>query len=380
VSPPLKIVHLVSSLETGGTEMMLFKLLQSAERSGLDNSVVSLTSGGAIADRIRSLGIRVDSLNMRRGIPNPVAFLRLILLLRRERPAILQTWLYHSDLLGLIAGRLAGVPAIAWNIRCSTTDERYFTGMTGAVVRLLARMSGRPNAVVVNSEAGRTVHEAIGYRPRRWEVIPNGFDLSTYAPSPAAYRKIRDELEIPQGSPIVGLVARFDPLKDHATFLSAAGILHAANPQARFVLAGLHVDDDNTALTTQIESLGLRPVTHLLGERQDIPQLTAAFDVATCSSTGEGFPNIVGEAMACAVPVVTTDVGDARLVVGETGKVVPSSDPEALAEGWKSVLEMTPEDRAELGAKARERISSHFDIDQIAHRYSDLYQDLFEPG
>lgn len=359
---------------------MLYKLLCSADRDRLESSVVSLTDGGQIADRIRALGIPVMSLGMRRGVPNPVGFLRLLLVLRRERPAVLQTWLYHSDLLGLIAGRLAGVPAIAWNIRCSITDGRYFTGLTGRIVRLLARLSGRPDAVVVNSEAGRTIHESMGYRPRRWEVIPNGFDLTAYQPDAEAYRSVRQELGIPSGAIIIGLVARFDPLKDHATFLDAAGALHGTHPEVHFVLAGAKVEWDTLALAQQVDHLGLRMVTRLLGERQDIARLTAAFDIATCSSTGEGFPNIVGEAMACGVPVVTTDVGDARMVVGDTGKAVPASDPEALAAGWREILSLAPERRADLGRMARARISSQFDIHRISQRYGELYGELSEAG
>ena len=355
---------------------MLYKLLRSSETDRLESSVVSLTGGGLIAERIRALGVRVDSLNMRRGIPNPAAFLRLFLLLRRERPAVLQTWLYHSDLLGLLVGKLAGVPAVAWNIRCSTTDERYLTGMNGRVVRILARISGRPDAVVVNSEAGRTIHEALGYKPRRWEVIQNGFDLSAFRPDPEAYRNVRQELGLSPNATIIGLVARFDPLKDHATFLRAAAALRSIHAETHFVLVGWQVDRDNATLAEQIVKLGLGDSVHLLGERQDIARLTAAFDVATCSSTGEGFPNIIGEAMACAVPVVSTDVGDAALVVGETGIIVPVKDPGALGAGWGRVLELDPQARADLGAQARKRVSSRFDIDRIAQRYGALYRDI----
>ena len=359
---------------------MLYKLIRSSDRDHLESLVVSLTGGGVIADRIRALGVQVHSLDMRRGMPNPVAFVRLFLLLRRERPQVLQTWLYHSDFLGLLVGKLAGVPAVAWNIRCSTTDERYFTGMTGRIVRLLARLSKRPAVVVVNSVAGRSIHEAMGYRPRRWEVIPNGFDLGTYMPDPTAYRDVRQELRLLGDAPIIGLVARFDPLKDHRTFLRAAAVLRHNFPQAKFVLAGWGVDHKNETLAQLIDELGLGPSVHLLGERQDISRLTAAFDVATCSSTGEGFPNIVGEAMACGVPVVTTDVGDARLVVGDTGKVVPPKNPNELAGGWEAILRMGPSARADLGASARARISSLFDIDQIAKRYDTLYHDLSNAG
>jgi glycosyltransferase involved in cell wall biosynthesis len=216
----------------------------------------------------------------------------------------------------------------------------------------------------------------MGYRPRRWEVIPNGFDLGAYQPDAEAYTDVRQELGIAADAEIVGLVARFDPLKDHATFLSAAGLLHDTHPGTHFVLLGFQVDGDNPTLIDQIDRLGIRDCAHLLGERQDVARLTAAFDVATCSSTGEGFPNIVGEAMACAVPVVSTHVGDAKLVVGETGIIVPPRDPGALAAGWRKILDMDPRARRKLGTQARARISSQFDIDHIAQQYGALYRDL----
>ncbi len=355
---------------------MLFKLLAATNRDEFDSSVVSLTSGGLIADRITDLGVPVESLNMRRGSPSPAGLIRLYGLLRRERPDVLQTWLYHADLLGFFAGKLARVPVLAWNIRCSTTDDRYFTGLPGQVVRLLAWLSAKPDAVIVNSDAGRMVHKNLGYKPHRWDVIPNGFDLVRFRPDAAARTEIRDELSIPSGTVVIGLMARFDPLKDHQTFLRAAANLLTDRPNTRFVLVGTGVDRNNGQLTELIDALGISAAVHLLGERSDSARVTAAFDIATCSSTGEGFPNIIGEAMASGVPVVTTDVGDASQIVGDTGIVVRVSDPHALAMGWRQGLELGADGMAKLGQSARARISDLYDINGIADRYATVYQEL----
>ena len=372
----IKVVHLISSLETGGTEMMLFKLLAAANKDEFNNSVISLTKGGAIAERIAGLGVPVENLGMSRSAPSPVGMLRLYRALRRERPDVLQTWLYHSDLLGYFAGKLANVPALAWNIRCSTTDDRYFTGMTGRVVRMLARLSAKPDAVIVNSDAGRTIHEGLGYKPRRWDVIPNGFDLTRFRPDSAARSAVRNELGIPSDAAVIGLVARFDPLKGHGTFLRAAAQLLGSNPSTHFVLVGAGVETNNPFLSDLIDELGISSQVHLMGERSDAARITATFDIATCSSTGEGFPNIIGEAMASGVPVVTTDVGDARLIVGDTGVVVPLANPKALAKGWQDVLDLGAEGITALGERARARVSDHYDIDGVAEQYATIYRNL----
>jgi len=372
----IKVVHLISSLKTGGTEMMLFKLLAAVKKDEFNSSVISLTSGGQIADRIAALDIPVEILGMRRGTPSPLAFFRLYRMLRRQRPDVLQTWLYHSDLMGFFAGKLARVPALAWNIRCSTTDDRYFTGMTGQVVRLLARLSTKPDAVIVNSDAGRAIHENMGYKPHRWEIVPNGFDLTRFRPDLAARSAVRDELGIPGDAAVIGLVARFDPLKDHHTFLRAAAELLIDAPGTHFVLVGPGVDWENPVLSGLATELEISDQVHFLGERTDAARITAAFDIATCSSTGEGFPNIIGEAMASGVPVVTTDVGDARIVVGETGIVVPIRDPAALAGGWRTMLNLGTDGMARLGEKAREKVAEQYDIHGIADRYASIYRKL----
>ena len=372
----IRVTHLISSLATGGTEMMLHKVLRGMQGQGVDNTVISLTSGGAVAGMIAGLGVPVHSLDMRRGIPDPLAVLRLHRLLKAARPQVLQTWLYHADLLGLLVGKAAKVPSIAWNIRCSITDERYVRGLTGMTVRLLARLSGVPDAVVTNSDAGIAVHERLGYHPRRWTMIPNGFDLERFAPDPNAYASVRTELGLSPDTVLVGLIARYDPLKDHATFLRAAGVLATSYPTTHFLLAGLGVDAANPVLASLVRELGLAGQVHMLGERKDVPRLTAALDLATCSSLGEGFPNIVGEAMACAVPVASTDVGDAAKVIGDTGRVAPIANPAALAAAWADLIGMGRGARRALGQRARRRVSEHYDLRGVAGQYVALYAEL----
>ncbi len=365
------IVHLITDLELGGAETALVKLLAAHRHAPYTPVVVSMTGRGALGDAIEAEGVSLHSLDMRRSRIDLSGLFRLIGLLRRYRPEILQSWMYHADLLGLIAGRLMRVPRILWNVRCSNMDMSAYPRMSRRVVRLLARLSRQPEAIVVNSRAGQAWHQRLGYRPRRWVYIPNGFDTARFRPDPEARAAVRSELGIPPEAPLIGMLARIDPSKDHGGFLAAAARLSAQRPEAHFLLAGTGVSADNPILAGAA-ALGAR--MHLLGERRDAPRLIAALDIATLSSAfGEGFPNFVGEAMACAVPCVVTDVGDSRRIVGDCGLVVPPSDVEALVQAWARLIAVGPEARAELGAAARARIQNEFTTEAVAKKYQALY-------
>jgi glycosyltransferase involved in cell wall biosynthesis len=207
-------------------------------------------------------------------------------------------------------------------------------------------------------------------------VIPNGTDVATFRPDPMARAAVRRELNLPEGAPLIGLVARFDPQKDPRNFVQAAARLHARRPEAQFLLCGHGMNWDNPALVRWIEGGGIRDRCYLLGRREDIPRLTAALDVATSSSATEGFPNVLGEAMACGVPCVATDVGDSAVIVGNTGHVVPPHTPGALADAWARLLDMPARERRDLGMRARERVASSFSIDSVVERYEALYRGL----
>jgi len=376
IAARIKVLHLITGLERGGAEIMLARLVARMDKDRYENVVVSLTSDGPMGQFIRQAGVRTEFVGMSRSLPTPRACRRLYSLIRDERPAVLQTWLYHSDLAGLALGSLARVPSIAWNIRCAEMDGAYTRGINGLMVKLLAMFSGRPNAVIANSQAGKNFHAELGYRPKRWLVLENGFDLDVFHPDKDAGHRLRQELGIQGDQYLIGLMARFDPIKDHETFLRAAANLLADTPKAHFVLVGAGIEDSNKTLMTSICELGIGHRTHLLGARDDTPQLTAGFDIATCCSRSEGFPNVVGEAMACGVPCVVTDVGDSALIVDDCGVVVPPSDPAALAQAWRSLIAMEPSDFQDLGQRAMQRIETTYSIDRCVERYEEFFASL----
>ena len=231
--------------------------------------------------------------------------------------------------------------------------------------------------VIANSEAGRGWHEALGYRPRRWTYIPNGIDTETFRPDPRARAETRGELGFDESVFAIGLVARYDLMKDHATFIRAAVRLAETRPEARFVLVGRGTDARDGELERLVQEAGIADRVRRLGERTDVARIVPGLDLVTLSSAfGEGFPNVLGEAMACGVPCVTTDVGDAAGIVGETGLVVRPRDPDALAAAWTEAAARDGATRIALGAAARERIIAQYSLARMVRRYENLYSEL----
>jgi glycosyltransferase involved in cell wall biosynthesis len=189
-----------------------------------------------------------------------------------------------------------------------------------------------------------------------------------------ARRSVRINLRLPEDTFLIGLIGRYHPMKDHANFLRAAGLAAAKIPSAHFVLVGRAIDQNNRELHDLVERMGLTDRVHLLGECENTAEICAGLDVFALSSYDESCPNVIGEAMACGVPCVVTDVGDARQIIGNTGRVIPPRNSEALAAAWMEMFEIGPEGRNNLGLAARERVVQHFAIDKIATRYADLYR------
>lgn len=376
----MKIMHVITGINTGGAEMMLYKLLSHLDRARFEAEVVSLTglSMSPLARKIEALGIPVRILGMRRGVPAPWGVYKLARWLRQASPHLVQTWMYHADLIGGLAAKLAGGIPVVWNIRYSALDITDLKRTTHWTMKACARASRwLPARIVCCAESARQVHTVLGYATEKMVVIPNGFDLAVFKPDSAARFSVRYELGIPQGTPLIGLVASFRTRKDHRTFIQAAARLHADLPDVHFLLCGEWITWDNPELNAWITKADLGEYCHLLGQREDIPRLMAALDLATLTSAdGEGFSNVIGEAMACGVPCVITDIGDAALIVGDTGKLVLPRDPLALAQAWRRFLKSDLRERVGTGLAARRRIEEQFSLPAIVACYQQLYESL----
>jgi len=374
-SHKIKILHLITNLETGGAEMMLFKILSGMDREKFVSEVVSLRDVGSVGQKIRNLGIPVHGVGMQLGLPDPLSIWRLIHLVRKLNPGLIQGWMYHGNLAAQVVNAFLPEPIpVLWNIRHSLYDLAYEKWMTAKVIRLGARLSKKPAQILYNSNVSAVQHEALGYAADKRLMIPNGFDTDVFSPSEEAKSSIRKELEIPPTSPLIGLIGRYHPMKDHAGFIRAAAHLSKSHENVHFLLAGNKVDADNRELMDLINELNLSSKVHLLGERNDVNLLMASLDIASSSSYfGEGFPNVIGEAMACGVPCVVTDVGDSGAIVGDTGRVVAPKDPVAMASAWEHILALGSQERKNLGMKARERVVNNFSITKIVSEYENLY-------
>ena len=391
----IRIAHIITDTDTGGAEIMLAKLVRGMDPARYRSDILSLLPVDAVGQDLRKDGFSVETAGMRPGLPTPAAFGRIVRWLRRRRPGVVQTWMYHSDLLGGLAGGYFTRMPVVWNIRQSNLDPAVNSASTmhsaGACRRLSRKL---PAAIICGSEAARRSHAGFGYHAGRMLVIPNGFDTDQFRPDPEAPSRLRGELNIPQDALIIGLAARLDPQKDHFNFIRAARILTEKRKGAAkkasggsacrpvyFVLCGEDIEWENGRIREWIGEGPDGPFGsrfRLLGRRHDLSDLYSGFDLSGTSSLGEGFPNVVGEAMACGVPCVVTDVGDSAQIVGDTGKVVPPSDPQALAAAWDVLLKMEVVERRELGLQARSRIEELYGMRAVADRYGELYSRVFQ--
>ncbi len=373
----MRVVHIINGLEVGGAEMMLVKLLRATDPTRARSTVVSLTTTGVLGSEVRAAGVDLTALGLRAPGSVPAGLRRLRRLLVEIEPDVVQTWLYKSDLLGGLAVQTLPRrrPALVWGVRQSALDRHRSSRSNRLAAWLSTRLSARwPDAILCNAAEVLADHAAAGYDRGRMLVIHNGFDLREFRPDPEAAAAVRHELGV-GGSPLVGLVARVDPQKDHATFLDAAELVLQALPDTRFLLCGLGADATNPLFSRV--SPALARALLLLGVRRDVARLTASLDVAVSSSLfGEGMPNAIGEAMACAVPCVVTDVGGSAGLVGDTGRVVPAGRADLLAEALVETLAMAVAERAARGEAARHRIASGYSIEAAAEQYLALYEEV----
>jgi glycosyltransferase involved in cell wall biosynthesis len=378
----IKICHIITDLNAGGAQTMLYKLLSCIDGSRFYNQVVSLTDKGPVTEKIEVLGIKVQALGMRRGLPDPRGLWRLRQLVRGYSPNFVQTWMYHADLIGGLAAKMAGNYPVIWNIRHSNLhprENKKTTIWTAKACALLSRWI--PKKIVCCSEESRRVHASLGYGQSKMLVIPNGFDLEAFGPGKEARKSLRSELGLGQDSLLIGMAARFNRQKDHFNLVQAARKLNSQTCDFFFVLCGQGIDWENEELCGWIKEAGLEDRFFLLGPRSDMPRITAALDVACLSSAyGEGFPNVLGEAMACEVPCVATNVGDSAEIVGDTGRVVPPRAPETLAMAIKELIDMEAEGRAALGKMARQRVEQKYELSKVVRQYEKLYEQILEGG
>ncbi len=366
----MRTTHLITSLDADGTQRVLVRLLRTLVPQGLAAEVVSLRPAATeLATELRDCGVRVRSLEMHRRFPTPAMWKRWMGWLDASRPDVLATWLYHADLAGGVAAWLRPHLPLVWNVRHHRLDQRD-RWSTRVVVRGCARIAKRvARQIVCCSHASAAWHTRLGYPADRVTVIPNGYDLHEFKPDVTARAEVRSELGLSWGTPLVGHFGRFHPDKDHRTFVEAAARIAGVRKDVHFVLGGRDVDDHNLQLAAWIAATGLRDRCHLLGARRDVSRLLAAVDLVVSSSRTEAFPNILGEALACGVPCVATDVGDAGRIVGDCGEIVAAGDAGSLAAAAARILGTPHEQLGRFAMRCRKRAESHYKLEIAAQRH-----------
>jgi glycosyltransferase involved in cell wall biosynthesis len=372
-----RVHHVITGLGRGGAESTLARWLCNPPNPEFEHSVTALGTGEPLAPVLRRCGVPVQVLGMRPGRPSFLGSLRLVRDARARRPSLIQGWMYHGNLAAATAARTArGRVPLLWNIRQSLPDMGREKRSTARAITLGARLAGRADRIVYNSRRSAADHERVGYPAEKSVVILNGFDTERFHPSPLDRAWLRETLGLDPKTTLIGLLGRYHPIKGHEVFLDAAAVLAAEQPTVHFLMAGPGVDASNAALTGAIERLGLGGRAHLLGERSDAERVTAALDIASCTSWAESFPNVVGEAMACGVPCVVTDVGDVAELLGHCGSVVRAGDAPAVAAAWSRWLAADLADRAAASKAARARIVEHFGLAGMVERYHALYEQV----
>lgn len=380
----MHVVHIIPSLHVGGAEMALLRLIgnNAADQAhagqgaaSIRHTVISMTPLGSLGCDFAAAGIPVVWLDFSK---RPVrAFINLCLWLRSHRPDVVSTWMYHADVAGGLAAQLCGIRAVVWGVRTTPVGGVLPRLRLRALCRLSAWLSWRvPSAIVCVAEAARLSHTAFGYRPDRMHVIANGFDIEALEPTRVDATAARTLHGFGPEHIVVGHVGRFCNEKDHVGFLNAARLALNEEPLLRFVMAGRGVSLSNEVLAHEVDQLGLHGFVRMLGERSDVTNVMRSFDLFCLSSTFEGFPNVLGEAMALALPCVSTNAGDACVLAGDTADIVPISDPPALAKALLAWARLTPTQRAERGAAARQRIADHYTVDVMRRRFEAVYRSV----
>jgi glycosyltransferase involved in cell wall biosynthesis len=383
----MKIVHVISGLRVGGAEALLLNLVCESRAAGIEHVVISLSDMDTMAERFRAAGAEVRLLGMRPGAPNPLLLIRLTKWVVDARPDIVQTWMYHADIFGGAAALLARLVfrlngprhrlALVWGVHRTEVPTAKVGVLLKALARLCAMASNRmPDSVICCANAAFKTHADYGYDRSKMRVIQNGFDIHKFVPDATARAALLGSLGLPSHATLIGIVGRSNPAKDYDNFLRAAALLRERVADCHFVMVGKDVDANNEPLGRTIDELGLTGACRLLGPRNDLHAIMPAFDILCLSSRTEGLPTVVGEAMACGVPCVVTDVGDTGQLVGDTGLVVPPRNPVELSNALEKMATLSIEQRKSLGKRARERIVDSFSIGICWQNYRDMYAAL----
>ena len=375
---PINSMHIITGLDIGGAETMLFKLVKDSPESYRSTIVISLTTKGVIGQRLEKIGITVIELEMRNKISFFCKFLKLKKIIKSKRPKIIHTWMYHANLIGGLAAYIANNRNIIWSIRRS--ELKLNESLTTYLVMKLGALFSEivPKKIVCVAKSGLKNHESYGYNRKKMIVIPNGFDSEKLKHDEVKRKAIRNSLDINNEQLVIGSVGRFHESKDFKNLVMSATKVIPQYRNVKYMMVGRNLDSKNPILMKWINQTGYRDYFSLIGETDDIAGYMSAMDIFCLSSKTEGFPNVIGEALSMKLPCVVTNVGDVGKIVGKNAIIVTPENRELLCNGLCDMLSMNEEKRIELGLRGRKKIKRGYSLKSVHEKYCDLYASVIK--
>jgi glycosyltransferase involved in cell wall biosynthesis len=362
-----KVLILIRSLNIGGAEKQLLALMKNIDRTRIEPVIVTFYSGGDLLPDFLECQLRVLSAQ-KSGRWDIFSFLsKLIKIVRSENPDVVLSYLVAANLLAVILKPLFRPARVIISIRHSFVRMEDYDRLNRVLYSLENRLAGFSDRIIVNSFTGAKMAAQRGIPADKMVVIPNGIDTGQFHPDTKSGRESRRQFSLSEKDRIVGIIGRLDPIKDHATLLEAAGIVREQIPFFKLVIIGSGDGEYEQKLKTRVQSLGMESDVIWIPSQNNLLGIYNMLDVCVSSSIGEGFSNVISEAMSCGTPCVATDVGDSAMIIEETGRMIPPGSVNEMAQAIRDLLDMPPNDRTNLGRKARERIMANFSIEKMVY-------------
>ena len=371
----MKILYVVSDLASGGAQIALGRFLKVLDRDKFTPFVIALSDGGEQAEYIRSLGIDVQSFDMRGFFGFPSAFLKFLSAVKTINPDVIHGWMYHGNAAALFAAGRCPEAGLLWSIRCSDFDLSKYGMMTKLAFFINRKCSTSPSKIIYNSHAGKKYHEEHCFCPEKSVVIQNGVDTEYFKPAPEKKNEYRKKYGVADGVKLIGMASRYDPMKDFDTLFGSFAAVRASRPDTALILCGKGMEASNAALMATVKKYGVEDGVILAGHIREMNEFYPMLDIFVLSSKSEGFPNVLAEAAVCGVPVLSSACGDAEEIIGAE-KISPVGDPEALAAKLLQALVRDKDNEALDAAKTVIRIREKFDTRREAMKFERIYAGL----
>ena len=370
-----RVLHVIYSLGQGGAERTLTNICLKSKKH--IHHIVCLTTKSFYSNLLEENNIKIYELNMNKFYFLFIAPIKFYSILRKIKPEIVQTWMYHSDLFGGIIARLAGIKIVLWNVRSSSFKVPEITYSSLLASRINSLISWFiPTNIICCGKYAAQCHVNQGYESSKIKIIFNGVNTKLFAPNNENRSLVRKKYRIKPDTILLGMVARYTPVKDHRTLLKALSLLNNLKQKWICILSGRGMDHNNYELLEMINSLKLSKKVILIGTQININEIYNALDLHILTSTSEGFPNCLIEALSSGIPCISTNVGDAKYILKDVGWIVNPSNPYQLAEVLKKFFNLTESERKKISEFSRNRIKSEFSLAKLIENYDDLYSEF----